>query len=1156
MRALPRRRTLRGPHSSRRRAYLLFFLAWLCLSLVSGHCKRHQSMASAREAPVARSSSSSVVTGRPHAQSPFRFLTVSLLFHLLFTLSIFDIYFTSPVVHPQQRYDSWDTYLDDEVIASTSGRVGQRAFADEQRRPPRAPADRLVLIVGDGLRADTLFKEHAGEMLPSWARRDLTVMQQGEEQSAYPWTSALDPQREEVKEGDEGSVSAGSKSQSQAPFFAAPHLRDVVLNRGAWGVSHTRVPTESRPGHVALIAGMYEDVSAVTKGWKLNPVDFDSLMNVSNHAYTFGSPDILPMFAKGAEPGRVDMWTYDEAAEDFTRDATHLDLWVLERVERLFADAAQNATLAAELKRPGNVFFLHLLGLDTTGHTYRPHSPEYVGNLMVVDAITRRVEELFADFFGAEENARTAWVFSADHGMSSKGNHGDGEPDNTRTPLVAWGSGVRTPRLVDSKSVQGRAQLDRRIEEEASDTYYSGWKGLEGLWREDVEQADVTSLMATLLGLPHPANSEGRLPLDYLTLDPEDSARAMLVNALEVLEIYRVKHLDRQARMMRYVPFQELPPVPVSELAKQQDGSESTDAEGMPSLPLLPGSREVVYIKQQITARQYAAAIENSRRLIDLALQGANYLQTYDWLMLVAIVAAGYVGSILYGIIFVLRNFVFEPKDVEQLESTRAARGSVSVGSLGRLLVLPVAGLFFAKFHVEQSPTTYYAYVTFAACYWAEVVDKRAYLVFALREARAAFPTLSSVLIRLGTFILLSLAALELIVVGYLHRIAWLLGFFLLGFAWPFFSFDDVQRSKNEGLMLFWGLASVGTGLFTLADVEKEESLTFLGCTGAAFIGMGLLVVNFPVQFLAASRNPKTRAKDAILQRTARLLWVQIFLAGFTTLLTLSSSYSLQRKRGLPMVNQVAGWAVLAWTFTGPLYLGLRSGASNASAPQRTPHHPAPSPPPSHRLALVVFAAGPAFILLSLRDEALFFAVYTVMLLAWAKMEGALLEETLLRRRKRRDEQQGDKDEPRETQLPRRTGAREVRMSLVFLFMLHVGFFGTGELGVVVVVVVVSARCCALGPLADSIHLLDSPSFLSPVSSTNPHRQRSVHLVLLPLACLPSDPRLFPLYHGGAAGAQDPPPLCRPLRRLPGALHRQTKWTRPGRVPPWSRAYF
>jgi GPI ethanolamine phosphate transferase 1 len=438
-------------------------------------------------------------------------------------------------------------------------------------------------------------------------------------------------------------------------------------------VSHTRVPTESRPGHVALIAGLYEDVSAVTTGWKLNPVNFDSVFNRSKHTWSWGSPDILDMFETGSVPGRVEAYTYGAEMEDFSQDALQLDYWVFERVKGLFVEAQKNKTLGDALRQDKVVFFLHLLGIDTTGHSNRPYSPEYLRNIQVVDQGVKEITEMIERFYNDD---RTAFVFTADHGMSDFGSHGDGHPDNTRTPLIVWGSGVAKPKISPNQIALGH------------DEFSSDWQ-LDNVQRHDVNQADVAALMAHLAGLEFPVNSVGELPLPYLSADIAEKAVAYLVNAQEILEMYQVKEAKKKASQLRFVAYKPL--------------SEESQA------PV----RRLAAIRDLIETEQYEEAIEETSALNKLTLEGLRYLQTYDWLFLRALVTIGYLGWMAFAITTVIDLHVLQGQ-------TQPSRSLPSLAAFSSILAA-----MYASFLASGSPPTYYVYAFFPVFFWEEVYARR-----------------------------------------------------------------------------------------------------------------------------------------------------------------------------------------------------------------------------------------------------------------------------------------------------------------------------------------------------------------------------------------------------------------------------------------------
>jgi phosphatidylinositol glycan class N len=297
------------------------------------------------------------------------------------------------------------------------------------------------------------------------------------------------------------------------------------------GVSHTRVPTESRPGHVALIAGVYEDPSSIFKGWKENPVEFDSVFNRSQKTFAWGSPDILPMFSKGASPGRVVTDVYHSDREVFSVSAhTYLlDQWVFDKVKKFLNDSETVQLLKHENRL---VLFLHLLGMDTSGHIHKPHSTRFTDNLKFVDhgigEIVKLVEETFDD-------DSTAFIFTSDHGMTNRGSHGAGHHHETETPFLAWGAGVNYWKSAKHFATRNYITING-----------------EKIPRYDMQQADAAPLMSTLLGLAVPTNSFGKLPYMYPNVSEVYLANAFANNAYQLHAMYTKLHRQSQQRTFHF----------------------------------------------------------------------------------------------------------------------------------------------------------------------------------------------------------------------------------------------------------------------------------------------------------------------------------------------------------------------------------------------------------------------------------------------------------------------------------------------------------------------------------------------------------------------------------------------------------------------------
>ncbi|XP_057817181.2 uncharacterized protein LOC131030393 isoform X2 [Cryptomeria japonica] len=827
---------------------------------------------------------------------------MGIVLHAVYMMSIFDIYFKSPIVHG---------------IDPVTPRI-------------TPPAERVVLFIADGLRADKFFELETAK-------------------------------------------------KSRAPF-----LRSIIYEKGRWGVSHARPPTESRPGHVAIIAGFYEDPSAVTKGWKANPVEFDSVFNRSRHTFAFGSPDILPIFCGGLN--HCSWSSYPHEYEDFATDASFLDEWSFDHFRGLLNKSNEDHALKQLLHQDKLVIFLHLLGCDTNGHAHRPYSLIYLNNVKVVDKGIEETYNLIEEYFN---DNRTAYIFTADHGMSDKGSHGDGHPTNTDTPLVAWGAGIQKPKLATSESSTDIGF--RFVDEHTHDMPTPPAWDLESIERVDVNQADIAPLMTTLLGLASPLNSVGSLPMEYLNLDKEEQAEAAFANVKQILNQFLRKSQLKQSRSLHFRPFGPL-------------------------------SKHHIFVKEiekLISSRQYEAALHSAQDLITLCLAGLHYFQTYDWFSLMTTITMGYLGWMVYIILHVLKCytcFLATPYETRLKAGANEVRNK-RVRIFGGLLMV----LFSIILLIERSPPLYHIYLALAIFLWTEIFSDSSFIQAlwrALQDSR-----LISIAKLMATCIV-SFLILELLVSSFFERRVYSGVFLIAGIVGAVF-----VSCNTPGLSMvpaFVWASCWFLSCFTLMPAEIPDHTQLVVGSGIILVLVAIFVRSFDCIL------PKQDAWHPIvsgLKHKRDVSWKLFILQVFLVILSsgmvwISTTYRAQRRQ-LLLFHQLINWSLAGFSMVLPLFSSHRL---------------------LDRLSSIFLGFGPAFLLLSIGYEALFYSALATVLVSWILVECAILYLPFSETQGvgLADQNTFNKEDSRQRN-NRFLKLSDVRIALCFLILINVAFFGTGN---------------------------------------------------------------------------------------------------------------
>ncbi|XP_046746051.1 GPI ethanolamine phosphate transferase 2-like [Diprion similis] len=269
-----------------------------------------------------------------------------------------------------------------------------------------------------------------------------------------------------------------------------PITRSLIQNDSAC-LLQTKVgsPTVTMPRIKAITTGTAPTFVDVVLNFGSTSISGDSLLlQAKNHGHKlvfFGDDTWLRLF-----PGIFDR--HDGTTSFFVTDYTEVDDNVTRHID-------------GELNKDDwSIMVLHYLGLDHIGHIGGPQSPLIKPKLREMDEIIGRINAKVVHWHSKNEPA--LFIVCGDHGMKDSGGHGGNTPQETLVPFVAIGASCPEN---DNQPVQ-------------------------------IDQIDISSTLAVMLGIPIPASSLGSISLNVLReLSTSRKLFSLYYNAKQVFNHFK-----------------------------------------------------------------------------------------------------------------------------------------------------------------------------------------------------------------------------------------------------------------------------------------------------------------------------------------------------------------------------------------------------------------------------------------------------------------------------------------------------------------------------------------------------------------------------------------------------------------------------------------